>query len=1141
MALSGAGSVAASSGIADSGTLNISATTAGTSIKTLSGAGAVTLGARPLTLTAGSTTFSGVIGGTGGLTLSGGTETLSGTNTYSGVTTISSGATLALSGAGIVAASSGITDSGTFDISATAAGTSIKTLSGAGVVTLGAQPLMLTAGSTTFSGVIGGTGGLTLSGGTETLSGVNSFSGPTTINSGATLALSGAGSVAASSGIADSGTFDISATTAGTSIKTLSGAGAVTLGAQPLVLTAGSTTFSGVIGGTGGLTLSGGTETLSGGNTYSGGTTINGGSTLTLSHASGGGIDATGTGPIKVVSGTLETSLTGALANALTFDSTSAAKALEATGATTLTLTGALNVNAPTAFGSATDAGTIIFAQSSATGSASAALEVAGGTSMAALGNGSLGALTGALATTQVDAGATLDFNGNAATIFNLQGNTPSGGGTIRDDSSTLTIKGGNFAGQIIGTTNLSLAGGTLTLSGINSYTGATALLTGTLRGGAADSFAPLSPVIVASAATLDLGGFNEVIGSLAGAGAVSNSDPRLAVLTAGGDNTSTVFSGVIHDDGPTGFTKTGTGTLTLSGVNTYSGPTTVAGGVLDVEGSIANSGATVERGATLGGGGTVGSVMAQTGGTVAPGLATSFATLNVLDNVTFGAGSTFLVKVDAAGQNDKLAAGGTASLQGGTVQVAAGSGTYLPTTRFTLLTANGGISGTFASLATSTNLAFLSPTLSYDANDVFLGFTQAITPSGTPVVFASVAATRNQASTATAVQALGLSNPIFKAIVGLSAAAARQSFDALSGEIHASVVTAAYEDSRLPRDAILDRLDAVAAVQVPGGSMVGDAYAGNLLPSSKGPMLAPVSLPTYAPRFGGLWGQGFGDWGSIDTDHNAAKLTRDTRGFIIGADADVLQLTGRTGLWRLGIAGGYTDDNLKVSDRSSSGDIQSIFAALYGGANFGAIDLKAGAVTALTDTRTRRSIAFPGFSDVASSSHGGNEEQAFAELGYHLPFHCTLWSYLPGLSGLDASYEPFLQGAIIHLAQDTYAETALMAGLGGAAKSYDLGVTTLGLRSQYTLTNLPGFMLRTMLGWRHAFGDVKPLVDQGFAGSFADFTVAGVPIARDAFVSETSLDYRLSTDLTVGLSYASQLGRKTWNNGLKAQLEMRF
>ena len=148
-----------------------------------------------------------------------------------------------------------------------------------------------------------------------------------------------------------------------------------------------------------------------------------------------------------------------------------------------------------------------------------------------------------------MDAGATLDFNGNAATILNLQGSTPSGGGTIRDDGSTLTIRGGDFAGQIIGTTNLSLNGGTLTLSGINSYTGATTLLTGTLRGGAAGSFAPLGRRLPSpSGATLDLGGFNEVIGSLAGAGAVSNSAPRLAVSTAGGDNVSTVFSGVIHE-----------------------------------------------------------------------------------------------------------------------------------------------------------------------------------------------------------------------------------------------------------------------------------------------------------------------------------------------------------------------------------------------------------------------------------------------------------------------------------------------------------------------------------------------------------------------------------------------------------------
>ena len=89
------------------------------------------------------------------------------------------------------------------------------TLSGGGSVTLGAKTLTLTSGTGTFSGVIGGSGGLTVDGsGTETLSGVNTYGGATTIGSGETLALSGSGSIAASSGVADDGTFDISGLTA---------------------------------------------------------------------------------------------------------------------------------------------------------------------------------------------------------------------------------------------------------------------------------------------------------------------------------------------------------------------------------------------------------------------------------------------------------------------------------------------------------------------------------------------------------------------------------------------------------------------------------------------------------------------------------------------------------------------------------------------------------------------------------------------------------------------------------------------------------------------------------------------------------------------------------------------------------------
>src|SRR5262249_42879887 len=152
------------------------------------------------------------------------------------------------------------------------------------------------------------------------------------------------------------------------------------------------------------------------------------------------------------------------------------------------------------------------------------------------------------------------------------------------------------------------------------------------------------------------------------------------------------------------------------------------------------------------------------------------------------------------------------------------------------------------------------------------------------------------------------------------------------------------------------------------------------------------------------------------------------------------------------------------------------------------------------TDTHINRSIIFPGFVDAASGSYGGYAAQGFGEIGYKLPLHWTPRAHVPGLGRLQGKYQPVPQGALVPNAQNPYVETALTpAALVGAAKGYDLGTTTLGWRTQFQLASLPGFTLSTLLGWRHAFGDVRPSVTQSFAASFSSFTVAGVPIDRDA------------------------------------------
>jgi autotransporter-associated beta strand protein len=137
-------------------------------------------------------------------------------------------------------------------------------------------------------------------------------------------------------------------------------------------------------------------------------------------------------------------------------------------------------------------------------------------------------------------------------------------------------------------------------------------------------------------------------------------------------------------------FNKIGSSTWTLTGNSSFSGVTNVEQGVLVVNGSLASSIVTVASGATLGGSGTVGGLIAQNGSTVAPGTLTPFSTLDVTGNASFSAGTTFVVNVNSAGQNDKLLVNGTATLSGGKVQVGAGNG-VTAVSRYTILTAQGG------------------------------------------------------------------------------------------------------------------------------------------------------------------------------------------------------------------------------------------------------------------------------------------------------------------------------------------------------------------------------------------------------------------------------------------------------------------
>lgn len=87
------------------------------------------------------------------------------------------------------------------------------------------------------------------------------------------------------------------------------------------------------------------------------------------------------------------------------------------------------------------------------------------------------------------------------------------------------------------------------------------------------------SALQVSAGAALDLGGADQALAGVGGAGRVMNSAMDNVTLTVGSGNANTELSGTL--DGAIALNKVGTGALTLSGVNAYSGGTTVSEGTL--------------------------------------------------------------------------------------------------------------------------------------------------------------------------------------------------------------------------------------------------------------------------------------------------------------------------------------------------------------------------------------------------------------------------------------------------------------------------------------------------------------------------------------------------------------------------------
>ena len=617
----------------------------------------------------GTNTFSGILSGIGNVVMQGdGNWVLGGANTYSGTTTVQQGTLTAGSAEAFGASKGVIVNGGTLDLNDLTI--TAPSLAGTGGnVDLGSGTLILNAasGNTTYAGSIGGTGGLTkLGAGTQTLTGANTYTGATAIGGG-TLALNFGASGAPASNIIGAGS---SLAMSGGSL-TIQGAGAAnSQNFNGLTVTAGSNRVSATAGAGGSLAIGLGSISRSGGLVDFG---FNTGATITTTNADGA------LGGWATVNGKDYAQVSGGVISAFTAyaDKDDASQWLNGD----IVSDEGGNPNTPY----------------TNTVNGSVAL---GGLKYAAAAN----------STVTVGLGNRLSVDGNiivSPTAANasqiIQGGSLTGGaggsplGVLQNASGTFTIAS-NIVDNGVGTsfTAGGTGTGTVSLTGANTYTGATTLSGGTLAIGSVANGGAASSIGASSNDSSNLVIEN---GTLRYTGASASSDRGFTLVNGGPSRTIEVdgtanlgFGGVVTSPDDAGFTKTGTGTLTLSNAaNDFVGPVTVGGGILSV-GTLSDAGAPSGIGAGTGDSSNLvlqgGGSLQYTGGTTA-----------IDRGFTLGAGNGH---IDVAAGGTILTVSGTAIGAGGLIKDGAGTLVLNGTNTYT-----GGTSVTAGTLRAGSPQAF--------------------------------------------------------------------------------------------------------------------------------------------------------------------------------------------------------------------------------------------------------------------------------------------------------------------------------------------------------------------------------------------------------------------------------------------------
>jgi len=494
--------------------------------------------------------------------------------------------------------------------------------------------------------------------------------------------------------------------------------------------------------------------------------------------------------------------------------------------------------------------------------------------------------------------------------------------------------------------------------------------------------------------------------------------------------------------------------------------------------------------------------VQIATGGTLAPGNGTPGSSMTVNGNLVFQSGAYYDVEVNPATASFTTV-NGTAALAG-TVNATYAVGKYT-SKQYTILTATGGVNGSFSSL-TNTNLpANFTDSLSYDVNNAYLNLTLDYTPD-----FGG-GLNRNQQNVAnTLVNYFNTTGGIPTAFGTLSPSGLTQ----VSGEL----ATASQQTT----------FDAMTQFM---GVMSDPANAGRGEDTCNQPSAlyrkAPVKADCFASRWN-VWAAGYG--GSRNTDGNAIVGSNNATSRVYGVAAGADYRISPDTLIGFALGGGGT--NFGLANGLGSGRSDLFQAGVYARHDIGAAYLSGALAYGWQDITTDRTVTVAGI-DRLRANFNANAYSGRIESG---------WRFATAWGGLT----PYAAGQFTTFDLPDYAEQAIVGSnifaLNYAGKSVTASRSELGLRTDTSFALADGILtLRSRFAWGHNFDDERSITATFQSLPGASFVVKGASIGQNAALVSASAETTWRNGWSAGLTFDGDFSDTSSNYTGKGVIRYRW